>query len=208
MSRIGVGNYAVDTVRAVSAVDPCAPQNIDRVCAAQWVLGIEPDGKWGTDTYIAALGWDPQARPGCSPRPAWWPRGSACTPSSPMTEASRALAEMERMREGSGTMSGIRLNGALIPGHGLGQDATPPPAAPPVGVPDPAAASAAAGAAADASGKAALAAQHTWAGWWHALSTPAKVGIVAAPVAVVGTGIFLATRGKKKGRRKSKRGRR
>lgn len=77
-------------------------------------------------------------------------------------------------------MNGISLNGTRIPGLGLGQD----PAA------------AAAGAAADAAGKAALTAPRTWGQWWQQLGTPAKVGVVAAPVAVIGTGVYLVTRKK------------
>jgi len=103
-------------------------------------------------------------------------------------------------------MSGIRLNGAPIAGLGLGQDPAAPPAAAPPVVPDPVAQAQAAGAAADASGKAAMAARHTWAGWWHHLSTPAKIGVAAVPVVAVGTGVYLATHKKKgRGKRRSRR---
>ena len=44
---IGVGDYATDTVRAVSGFDPCARENVRRVCAAQSAMGFRPDGKWG-----------------------------------------------------------------------------------------------------------------------------------------------------------------
>ena len=203
----GVGDYATDTVRALRGLDPCDRENVALVCAAQRMIGLEPDGKWGNDSYIAALQYDPEASPPCSPRPAWWPRGrSACGAANPVvTQAARDLAELEAMkraREGSGVMSGVRFNGSFIPGLGLGQDAAPPPAAPPVGLTPEQAAAQAAGAAAEASGKAAMAARHTWGGWWHHLSTIEKVGVVGGPVVVVGTGVFLATRGKKKSRRR------
>jgi hypothetical protein len=206
----GVGDYATDTVRAVSGFDPCARENVRRVCAAQAAMGFRPDGKWGEDTYIAALGFNPQAPPPCQPRPAWWPPAGygACapTPNQVLVDAKKALAELKRLREGSGAMSGIRLNGAPIAGLGLGQDPAAPPAAAPPVVPDPVAQAQAAGAAADASGKAAMAARHTWAGWWHHLSTPAKIGVAAVPVVAVGTGVYLATHKKKgRGKRRSRR---
>ena len=205
-----VGDYATDTVRAVSGFDPCARENVRRVCAAQAAMGFRPDGKWGEDTYIAALGFNPQAPPPCQPRPAWWPPAGygACapTPNQVLVDAKKALAELKRLREGSGAMSGIRLNGAPIAGLGLGQDPAAPPAAAPPVVPDPVAQAQAAGAAADASGKAAMAARHTWAGWWHHLSTPAKIGVAAVPVVAVGTGVYLATHKKKgRGKRRSRR---
>jgi hypothetical protein len=51
-----------------------------------------------------------------------------------------------------------------------------------------------------------MAASHTWAGWWHHLSTPAKVSVAAVPVAVAATGIYLATHKKKgRGKRRSRR---
>src|SRR5271166_1542012 len=114
----GVGDYTVDAVREVAAIDPCDRANVDRVCAAQAAMGFEPDGKWGTDSYIAALGFDPNAPPGCHPRPAWWASAGRSNCNRVIVEASKALTEMEawkRAREGSGTMSGISLNGAYIP---------------------------------------------------------------------------------------------
>jgi hypothetical protein len=207
----GVGDYAVDAVRAASIVDPCARENVRRVCAAQAAMGFRPDGKWGEDTYIAALGFDPQARPPCQPRPAWWPPAGygACAPSvnEVLVEAKKALAELEalkRAREGNGTMSGISLNGASIPGHGLGQDpsAAPAPApAPPVGAPltPEQAGNQAAGAAADASAHAVMASHH------KKLSMPVKVGIGVGAAAVAAGVVYACTRGKKKGRRKGRR---
>jgi hypothetical protein len=204
----GVGDYAVDAVRAASAVDPCARENVRHVCAAQAAMGFRPDGKWGTDTYIAALGFDPQARPGCSPRPAWWPPPGygACAPqmNEVLVEARKDLAQMEawkRAREGNGTMSGIRLNGSPIAGHGLGQDpsAAPPPAAPPVGLTPEQAGAQAAGAAADASSKKVIAGHH------HHLSMPVKIGIGVGAAAVAAGVVYACTRGKKKGRRRSRR---
>ena len=205
----GVGDYAVDAVRAASAVDPCARENVRHVCAAQAAMGFRPDGKWGTDTYIAALGFDPQARPGCSPRPAWWPPPGygACAPqmNEVLVEARKDLAQMEawkRAREGNGTMSGIRLNGSPIAGLGLGQDpsAAPPPAAPPVGLTPEQAGAQAAGAAADASSKKVIAGHH------HHLSMPVKVGIGVGAAAVAAGVVYACTRGKKKrSRRRSRR---
>lgn len=210
---IGVGDYATDTVRAVSGFDPCARENVRRVCAAQSAMGFRPDGKWGEDSYIAALMYDPQARPGCSPRPAWWPPAGqgACAPTvnEVLVETKKALAELEawkRAREGSGTMSGIRLNGRPIAGLGLGQDPAPqgtPTAAPPVV--DQTQSPITFGGQTLEQAKAMDAASHTWSGWWHGLSTVKKVGVAAVPVAVVGTGIFLATRKKGRGKRRSRR---
>ncbi len=193
---IGVGDYATDTVRAVSGFDPCARENVRRVCAAQSAMGFRPDGKWGEDSYIAALMYDPQARPGCSPRPAWWPPAGqgACAPTvnEVLVETKKALAELEawkRAREGSGTMSGIRLNGRPIAGLGLGQDPAPqgtpsaaPPPAPPVGQ------------------TTATPVVHHWYS-----STGAKVGIGVAAAAAVGTVVYVATRKKGRGKRRSRR---
>jgi len=199
----GVGDYTVDAVREVAAIDPCDRANVDRVCAAQAAMGFEPDGKWGTDSYIAALGFDPNAPPGCHPRPAWWASAGRSNCNRAIVEASKALTELEawkRAREGSGTMSGISLNGAYIPGLGLGQDPAPqgtPTAAPPVASPPPANPPPAAPpvVAPPAGG---VAPHH------HKLSTAAKVGIGVGAAAVVATVVVLATH-KKKGRKKSRR---
>jgi len=120
-----------------------------------------------------------------------------------LVEAKKTLAELEawkRAREGNGTMSGIRLNGASIAGHGLGQDpsAAPPSAAPPVGLTPEQAGAQAAGAAADASSKKVIAGHH------H-LSMPVKVGIGVGAAAVAAGVVYACTRGKKKGRRRSRR---
>lgn len=86
-------------------------------------------------------------------------------------------------------MSGISFNGARIPGHGLGQDPAPqgtpsaaPPPAPPVGQ------------------TTATPVVHHWYS-----STGAKVGIGVAAAAAVGTVVYVATRKKGRGKRRSRR---
>ncbi len=192
----GVGDDAA-AVAALSGKDPCARENVHLVCATQQALGFPPDGKWGTDTSIAAQAFDPNAPAGCNPRPLWWAPPGRSNCSREIIEASKAIEELnawKRAREGSGTMSGIRFNGAPISGLGLGQDPAPqgtPTAAPPV-VP---------ATTTDTSATA----PHTWSAWWHHLSTPAKVGVAALPVAAVAGGVYLATRKKGRGKRRSRR---
>jgi len=79
-------------LQALASADPCAPSNSELVCAAQRVLGVTVDGKYGNDTANALRHYVPNAPAGCSPRPSWWsPTGSsncrgaapAVTPSAP-----------------------------------------------------------------------------------------------------------------------------
>ena len=55
-----------------SGIDPCLSDNAQMVCAAQRVLGVAADGKYGNETATALRKFIPGAPPGCSPRPAWW----------------------------------------------------------------------------------------------------------------------------------------
>lgn len=57
---------------ALAIVDPCYSGNVDMVCAAQKVLGVSVDGKYGNDTANALRKFIPSAPAGCSPRPSWW----------------------------------------------------------------------------------------------------------------------------------------
>lgn len=75
-------------VQAILSLDPCVAQNAAMVCAAQTIMGISPDGKYGDTTSAAARKIAPGAPPACNPRPAWWaPTGSkncpGATPSPP-----------------------------------------------------------------------------------------------------------------------------
>lgn len=60
-------------IGALVGINPCDQANVNIVGAAQHALGVTADGKYGTDTAIAArqaLGASAPAA--CSPRPAWW----------------------------------------------------------------------------------------------------------------------------------------
>lgn len=65
-------------VMAMASLDPCSAANVGAVCAAQAALGLQPDGKWGTETAHAASLILPNAPPACTPRPGWWaPKGQS-----------------------------------------------------------------------------------------------------------------------------------
>ena len=68
----GVGDVVSDTLAALSQVDPCSQTYVGMVCSAQSVLGLTPDGKWGSGSAGAAKARGLSAPPGCSPRPSWW----------------------------------------------------------------------------------------------------------------------------------------
>jgi LysM domain len=82
-----LGDAASDAVNALlSAGDPCDPNNVGLVCAAQAALGVGVDGKWGAGTATRAQALVPGAPGACTPRPAWWaPAGqSNCGAASPL----------------------------------------------------------------------------------------------------------------------------
>jgi hypothetical protein len=68
----GVGDVVSDTMNALSQVDPCNQLYVGMVCSAQSVLGLNPDGKWGSGSYGAAKARGLSAPSPCSPRPSWW----------------------------------------------------------------------------------------------------------------------------------------
>ncbi len=68
----GVGDVVSDTMNALSQVDPCNQTYVGMVCSAQSVLGLNPDGKWGSQSYGAAKARGLSAPSPCSPRPSWW----------------------------------------------------------------------------------------------------------------------------------------
>ncbi len=59
-------------VLALAAINPCLQQNVAAVYAAQKVLGVAQDGKYGTATASAARRILPSAPAACDPRPSWW----------------------------------------------------------------------------------------------------------------------------------------
>lgn len=77
---VGVGDAISDMV----GINPCDQRNVNLVCAAQAVLGVTVDGKWGHGTATAAQALVPGAPGGCSPTPAWWgARGTSKCGSAP-----------------------------------------------------------------------------------------------------------------------------
>jgi len=67
----------------MNAGSPCDQANVAMVCLAQGAMGIGVDGKWGSDTSVAARRLVPSAPPGCTPRPAWWaPTGKSSCPAA------------------------------------------------------------------------------------------------------------------------------
>jgi len=68
----GVGDVVSDTMNALSQVNPCDQTYVGMVCSAQSVLGLNPDGKWGSGSYGAAKARGLSAPSPCSPRPSWW----------------------------------------------------------------------------------------------------------------------------------------
>ncbi len=73
-------------VQALLTLSPCLEANALAVCAAQRVLGVTADGKYGSGTATAARSLLPNAPAGCSPRPAWWapPGQSNCVTRAPV----------------------------------------------------------------------------------------------------------------------------
>ena len=60
-------------LQTLTTLDPCSQANASAVGDAQAAVGLNPDGKWGTQSANAArpiLG--AATPPACSPRPAWW----------------------------------------------------------------------------------------------------------------------------------------
>lgn len=75
-------------LQTLISLDPCAQQNATAVCAAQLLMGISPDGKYGDSTAAAARALSPNAPPPCFPRPAWWaPTGVKNCPGLPATSS-------------------------------------------------------------------------------------------------------------------------
>lgn len=65
----------------LASINPCLQSNVEIVRAAQRVFGLNPDGKYGTDTSNAARRLVPNAPAGCSPIPLWW--GAKGVPAPP-----------------------------------------------------------------------------------------------------------------------------
>lgn len=79
---IGLGDSVSDAINAVIAAGgPCLQQNVALVCAAQALLGVTVDGKWGSATSSAARMHVASAPAACYPRPTWWaPIGQSSCP--------------------------------------------------------------------------------------------------------------------------------
>lgn len=92
-----VGSPATDAVNALlSAGGPCLQANVGLVCAAQRMLGVTADGKWGNDSANAAKSIFPGAPPACSPRPSWWaPKGQSNCTSAPSPTASSGGSSLD-----------------------------------------------------------------------------------------------------------------
>lgn len=56
---------------ALASIDPCYSGNVSMVCAAQSVLGVTVDGKYGADTAAALRKYVPNAPAGCATQ-SWW----------------------------------------------------------------------------------------------------------------------------------------
>jgi hypothetical protein len=79
----GIGDSITDTINAlVASGGPCLQANVMLVCAAQTLLGVTVDGKWGSATSTAARARGAINAPAaCSPRPVWWaPIGQSSCP--------------------------------------------------------------------------------------------------------------------------------
>jgi hypothetical protein len=87
-----------DAISDMIGINPCDQRNVNLVCAAQAVLGVTVDGKWGHGTATAAQALVPGAPGGCSPTPSWWGArgsnkcGSAPSPSSGGGSSAPSLA--------------------------------------------------------------------------------------------------------------------
>lgn len=64
---VGLG----DAVTDMASINPCLQASVAAVCAAQRMLGVTVDGKWGSGSSAAAAKRGINV-PACSPRPAWW----------------------------------------------------------------------------------------------------------------------------------------
>lgn len=78
-------------VQALASLDPCSASSAAAVCAAQTVLGVIPDGKYGDSTAAIAKKIAPGSPPACNPRPAWWspPGGKNCPGASTTPPATK-----------------------------------------------------------------------------------------------------------------------
>ena len=114
-------------VSQLLSFDPCDPQNVSLVCAAQRALGIAPDGKYGDGTAASARALLPHAPHACSPRPAWWrPTGESncgyvAPPSSIPSTPSSQPAPIATVKKGisTGAIVGTGLLALVTIGAGL-----------------------------------------------------------------------------------------
>jgi len=72
LNGTGVGDVVTDTLSALAQVNPCDQTYVGMVCSAQSLLGLQPDGKWGSGSASKARARFAGSPPACSPRPSWW----------------------------------------------------------------------------------------------------------------------------------------
>ena len=94
-----LGDVASDTAASLAAVDPCDQTYVGVVCSFQTLVGLTPDGKYGSGTAAKGTALGVRMPPPCSPRPAWWaPAGKsncgqlAATPSAPGSSVGNAAS--------------------------------------------------------------------------------------------------------------------
>ena len=92
-----VGDEASDTAaRALAAINPCDQDYVDVVCDFQRAVGLNADGKYGTDTSHALAKLVSNAPSPCHPKPDWWaPSGqSNCATAATVAPAATVTSDL------------------------------------------------------------------------------------------------------------------